>query len=216
MLWGVGVFVVPNISSDLAKIVHRIPSFASYTREMKLVEKELQGQRQRWHDEASLEVIDRRMSLANGQKLQVNTEARFITARKEALSKLTVDYRRKVQRLEQISTAIASLSPYACFTSFVTQLAGTDSRSDAQFIASADRFDREYFDELNKALQNTLPHTGTEAPIEKGDGAIFSHTELTVNERLKQCFVPLCLLILFTTLFLIGGYAAFLRYDVKP
>ena len=61
-----------------------------------------------------------------------------------------------------------------------------------------------------------LPHIETETPIEKRNEVNFSHTELTVNERLKSGFVPLCLLLLFTTLFLMGGYAAFLRYDVKP
>ncbi len=214
MLWGVGVFVIPNLGPDLAKAVYQIPPFAAHAREMKIVEKELQDQRQRWHDEASLEVIDRQLSLADGRKLQVDTEARFINAKKEALSKLTVDYRRKVQRQEQIAAAIASLSPYACFTSFATQLAGTDSRSEAKFIAAVERFDSEYFNELSRVLQHTLPYMEAETPIEKGD--IFSYTERTVNERLKSGFVPLALLLLFTTLFLIGGYAAFLRYDVKP
>ena len=214
MLWGVGVFVIPNLGPDLAKVVYQIPPFAAHARELKLAEKELQDQRQRWHDEASLEVIDRRLSLADGRKLQVDTEARFINAKKEALSKLTVDYRRKVQRQEQIASAIASLSPYACFTSFVTQLAGTDSRSEAKFITASERFDSEYFNELSRALQHTLPYMEPETPIEKED--IFSYTELTVHERLKSGFVPLALLLLFTTLFLIGGYAAFLRYDVKP
>ena len=83
------MFVIPNIGSDLAKVVYRIPSFASHTRELKLVETDLQRQRQRWHDEASLEVIDERMSLPAAWKLQVDTEARFINAKKEALSKLT-------------------------------------------------------------------------------------------------------------------------------
>ena len=215
MLWGVGVFVIPNLGPDLAKVVYQIPPFAAHAREMKIVEKELQDQRQRWHDETSLEVIDRRLSLADGRKLQVDTEARFINAKKEALSKLTVDYRRKVDKQEQIAAGIASLSPYACFTSFVTQLAGTDSRSEAQFIATVERFDSEYFDELGRALQNTLPYIETQTPIEKRNEVNFSHTELTVNERLKSGSVPLCLLLLFTTLFLIGGYAAFLRYDVR-
>ena len=216
LLWGVGVFVIPNLGPDLAKVIYPIPSFASHAREMKLVEKDLQHQRQQWHDEASLEVIDKRMLLADAWKVQVDTEARFINAKKEALSKLTVDYRRKVQQQEQIAAAIAALSPYACFTSFVTQLAGTDSESEAQFIATAERFDREYFDELSRVLQHMLPHIETETPIKKRNEVNFSHTELTVNERLKSGFVPLCLLLLFTTLFLIGGYAAFLRYDVKP
>ena len=215
LLWGVGVFVIPNLGPDLAKAVYRIPSFASHARELKLVEKDLQRQRQKWHDEASLEVIDKRMSLPAAWKLQVDTEARFINSKKEALSKLTVDYRREVDKQEQITAAIASLSPYTCFTSFVTQLAGTDSRSEAQFIATAERFDTEYFDHLNRVLQNTLPHIKTDTPIEKRNEVNFSHTELTVNERLKSGFVPLCLLLLFTTLFLIGGYAAFLRYDVR-
>ena len=214
LLWGVGVFVIPNLGPDLAKAVYRIPSFASHARELKLVEKDLQGQRQKWHDEASLEIIDKRLSLPAAWKLQVDTEARYINAKKDALSKLTVEYRRKVDKQEQIAAGIASLSPYACFTSFVTQLAGTDSRSEARFIATAERFDNEYFDDLNRVLQQTLPHIKTESPIEKGK-VIFSHSEPTVNERLKHGFVPLSLLLLFTTLFLVGGYAAFLRYDVR-
>ena len=208
------MFVIPNLGPDLAKAVYRIPSFASHARELKLVEKDLQGQRQKWHDEASLEIIDKRLSLPAAWKLQVDTEARYINAKKDALSKLTAEYRRKVDKQEQIAAGIASLSPYACFTSFVTQLAGTDSRSEAQFIATAERFDNEYFDDLNRVLQQTLPHIKTESPIEKGK-VIFSHSEPTVNERLKHGFVPLALLLLFTTLFLVGGYAAFLRYDVR-
>lgn len=215
MLWGVGVFVIPNLGPDLAKAVYQIPPFAAHARELKLAEKDLQRQRQKWHDEASLEVIDKRLSLPDAWKLQVDAEARFISAKKEALSKLTEGYRRKVDKQEQVAAAIASLSPYACFTSFVTQLAGTDSRSETQFIATAERFDNEYFDDLNWVLQHTLPHTKTETSIDRRNEINFSHTELTVNERLKSGFAPLCFLLLFTALFLVGGYAAFLRYDVK-
>ena len=215
LLWGAGVFVIPNLGPDFAKVAYSIPSFVSHVRELKLAEKDLHRQRQKWHDEASLEVIDKRMSLPDAWKMQVDAEARFINAKKEALSKLTKGYRREVDKQEQIAAAIASLSPYACFTSFVTQLAGTDSRSEAQFIATAERFDNEYFDDLNRVLQHTLPHIQTDSPIEKRNEINFSYTERTVNERLKSGFVPLALLLLFTTLFLIGGYAAFLRYDVR-
>ena len=215
LLWGIGVFVIPNLAPNFAKVVYRIPSFAAYVRKIKLVDKELQGQRQNWHDETSLEIIDKRMLLADAWKLQVETEERFINAKKEVLSKLAVDYRRKVQKQEQVAAAIASLSPYASFTSFTTQLAGTDPRSEAQFIATAERFDHEYFDELSKVLQHMLPHIEPETPIEKRNAVNFSYTELTVSERLKSSFTPFCLLLLFTALFLIGGFTAFLRYDVK-
>ena len=190
-----------NLGPDLAKAVYRIPSFASHARELKLVEKDLQRQRQKWHDEASLEIIDKRMSLPAAWKLQVDTEARYINAKKDALSKLTVEYRRKVDKQEQIATGIAALSPYACFTSIVTQLASTDSRNESQFIATAERFDNEYFDDLNRVLQQTLPHIKIETPIEKRNEVNFSYTGHTVNERLKSGFMPLALLLLFTTLF---------------
>ena len=110
-----------------------------------------------------------------------------------------------MQRQEQIATGIASLSPYACFTLFSSQLAATDLVSEARFVAAAERFDNEYFPE----------GTSTYSGPQWNEKPTFSYTEPTVNERMKSSITPLSLLLMFTALFLVGGYVAFLRYDVR-
>jgi len=195
-IWAVGVFVIPNLSPDIAKVFYPIPSFVTHTRQMKLKEIDLDRQRREWHEKAALEVIDKRLSQDAAMPLFRDIEARYITAQKRVLSGLTEEYRRKVQRQEQIATGIASLSPYVCFTLFTSQLAATDLVSEARFVDAVERFDNEYLFNYN-------------------DKPTFLYTEPTVSERLESSIIPLSLLLLFTALFLVGGYVAFLRYDVR-
>ena len=170
---------------------------------MKLQEKDLHNQRQEAHDELALELIEKRLTQGPGF---VEIEKSFNDTQRKTFSRITADYRRTVQRQEQAATTIAALSPYACFVFFVTHLALTDPESEARFIASAERF---HFDEY-------YPEgTSWVSKPQWDQKPVFSHTELGTSALLKTATAPLTLLLLFTTLFLIGGYAAFLRYDVR-
>ena len=202
-LWALAVFVVPNVSPDISKVVSPIPSAITHVREMKLQEKDLHNQRQEAHDELALELIEKRLTQGPGF---VEIEKSFNDTQRKTFSRITADYRRTVQRQEQAATTIAALSPYACFVFFVTHLALTDPESEARFIASAERF---HFDEY-------YPEgTSWVSKPQWDQKPVFSHTELGTSALLKTATAPLTLLLLFTTLFLIGGYAAFLRYDVR-
>jgi ABC-type transport system involved in multi-copper enzyme maturation permease subunit len=204
-IWTIGVFVIPNLSPDIAKVFYPVSPSGTHIRQMRLMEKELSLQRKRNHEEAALEVIDKRLSRDAAMPLFRDIEERFMTAKKKALSNLTANYRNKVQRQEQIATGIASLSPYVCFTLFASQLAATDLGSEAKFIAATERFYNEYFPEGISLFSGPQ---WNEKPA-------FSYTEPTVNERMKSSITPLSLLLMFTALFLVGGYVAFLRYDVR-
>ena len=204
-LWVASVFVIPNFSPDLAKVFYQVPSLATHSRQIKQVENELMQQRKQRHEEAALSTIDNRLTWDAVLKLSRDIEKRFYEDKKEKLSELTRDYRRSVQKQEQIAGEIARLSPYACFMFFVSRLATTDPSSEAKYIAASEQFDKEYFAKVTLAGENK----SSEKPS-------FLYIEPTVNERLKSGFVPLALLLLFTILFLMGGYAAFMRYDVNP
>ncbi len=140
------------------------------------------------------------------QKMLVDTEERYINAKRGTLSKFASDYRRKLRKQEQIGAGIALLSPYASFTLFATRLAGTDLGSEAKFVEAAERFYNKYFEGTSIV--------GT-AERQSDEKLIFSYAEPTVGERLRSGLGPLIILLLFTTLFLIGGYVAFLRGNVK-
>ena len=177
---------------------------------MTLAQTELEHQRQRWHDAAALEVIDKRLTWADGKKLLLNIEARSTSAQDKTLSNITQAYHRKIRRQEQIAAGIAALSPYACFTFFATQLAASHFENEARFIAATERFENDYFADIPSYFQTVVsPGQGTEK-------STFFYTELAVSERLKLALGPLSLLLLYTGLCLMGGYAAFMRYDVKP
>lgn len=203
-LWTLVVFVIPNVSPDISKVVSPIPSSIAHVREMKLQEKELHRQRRKAHDELALELIEKRLNHAPGF---LEIEKSFNDTQRKMFSRITADYRRAVQRQEQAAAGIATLSPYACFVFLVTQLSTTDPESEARFIASAERF---HFDEYYPEGTSWVSKPQWDEP------PIFSYTELGTSNLLKTGTAPLALLLLFTTLFLIGGYAAFLRYDVKP
>ncbi len=202
-LWTLAVFVVPNVSPDISKVVSQIPSSITHAREMKLQEKELHRQRREAHDELALELIEKRLTQGPGF---VEIEKSFNDTQRKIFSRITADYRRAVQRQEQAAATIATLSPYACFAFFVTQLAATDPESEARFIASAERF---HFDEYYPNGTSWVSKPGWD------EKPVFSYTELGTSNLLKTGMAPLALLLLFTILFLVGGYAAFLQYDVK-
>ena len=131
-LWTLFVFVIPNLSPNLAKVLSPIPSFSTHSQEMTLAQAELEHQRQRWHDDAALEVIDKRLTWDDGKRLLLDIEARATSAQDKELSNINQAYRRKIRRQEQIAAGIAALSPYACFTFFATQLAASHFENGAQ------------------------------------------------------------------------------------
>ena len=205
-LWTLAVFVVPNVSPDISKVISPIPSSVTHVREMKLQEKELHRQRRRAHNELALELIEKRFSHAPGFVEFVEIEKFFNDTQRKMFSRITANYRRAVQRQERVAAGIATLSPYACFVFLATQLAATDPESEARFIVSAERF---HFDEYYP------DGTSWVSKPEWDEKPVFSYTELGTSNLLKTGMAPLALLLLFTTLFLMGGYAVFLQYDVK-
>lgn len=208
-LWTLFVFVIPNLSPNLAKTISPIPSFSTHSHQMTLAQTEIEHQRQSWHDAAALEVIDKRLTWTDGKKLLLNIEARSTSAQDKTLSNITQAYHHKIQKQEQIAAGIAVLSPYACFTFFATQLAASHFKNEAKFIAATERFENEYFADTPSYFQTIVsPGQGTEK-------STFFYTESTVPERLKLALGSLSLLMLYTGLCLVGGYAAFMRYDVK-
>ena len=208
-LWTLFVFVIPNLSPYLAKVISPIPSFSTHSQEMTLAQAELEHQRQRWHDDAALEVIDKRLTWDDGKKLLLDIEARATSAQDKELSNINQAYRRKIQRQEQIAAGIAALSPYACFTFFATQLAASHFENEAKFVAATERFENEYFADTPSYFQTVV------SPGKETEKSTFFYTEPTVPERLKLALGPLSLLMLYTGLCLMGGYAAFMSYDVK-
>ena len=193
-LWGVSIFAIPNLSPDIAKIIYPVPPLTAHTRQMLLVENELNDEGQKAHEARALEIIEKRLTDGHFWPVQ----RKLNESKREIQKKMTLDYRRKVRRQEQITEGIASLSPYACFTFFATRLAGTNGESEARFIAAVERFS---YDEWELKRNQENPN--------------FSYTEPRVSDRLKSALAPLSLLLLFTAVFLVGGYAAFLRYDVR-
>ncbi|MFC1714680.1 ABC transporter permease subunit [Candidatus Poribacteria bacterium] len=205
-LWALGVFIIPNLSPSVAKAFYKIPSFAAQARRSNVAVIELERQRKQEHEENAVEIIDKRIVGDAGRTLLVDTEKRFIDAKRETLSNFASDYRRKLRKQEQIGAGIASLSPYASFTLFATRLAGTDLGSEAKFVEAAEQFYNKYFEGTSIV---------TTSGGERGEKLLFSYAEPTVGERLRSGLGPLIILLLFTTLFLIGGYVVFLRRNVK-
>ena len=173
---------------------------------MNLAVIELEQQRREEHTEKALEVINNRLWWDESGRLMREVEERFINAKRDRLSKLTSDYRRKLLKQEQISAGIASISPYACFTLFAARLAGTDLGSEDKFVAATERYYNEYFEGTSVVFTPGRPRE--EKPA-------FSHNEPALGERLRSGIAPLSILLLFAALFLIGGYVVFLRSDVK-
>lgn len=205
-LWALSVFVIPSLSPSVAKVFYEIPSYAAQARQTNLAVIELEHQRRREHEENALKVLDERLWWDEGGKLAGEIENRYIEAKRGTLSKSASDYRRKLQKQEQIAAVIASVSPYASFKLFATRLAGTDLGSEDKFVAAAEHF-------YNKYFEGTSIFSASGRP--RKEKLSFSYTEPTVSERLKSGLAPFIILLLFTSLFLIGGYVIFLRSDVK-
>jgi ABC-type transport system involved in multi-copper enzyme maturation permease subunit len=205
-LWALSVFIIPNLSPSVAKIFYGIPSYTTQARQTNVAVIELEHQRQKEHDENALEIINKRLPANIGGKLLQDTEIHFINDKRETLSEFASDYRRKLRKQEQIAAGIATLSPYASFALFATRLAGTDLGSEDKFIAATEQFYNKYFEGTS-----IVSVSGRQ----REEKLKFLYTEPTVSERLKSALAPLSILLLFTALFLVGGYVIFLRGAVK-
>jgi ABC-type transport system involved in multi-copper enzyme maturation permease subunit len=205
-LWAVSVFILPNLSSSASKVFSDVPSFASQTRRVNMAVIELENERREEHEKNALEIIDKRLIQDVGGRMLSDTETRFINDKRKTLSDFAADYRRRLQRQEQIGAGMALVSPYASFTLFATRLAGTDLASEAKFIEAAEQFYNKYFEGTS-----IVSASGRQREEE----LLFSYSEPAIDERLRSALAPLVVMLLFTALFLVGGYVVFLHKSVK-
>lgn len=205
-LWALGVFIIPSLSPSIAKAIYPIPSFATHARQTNLAVIELERQRQKDHDKGAIEVIDKRMGWDDAGKIMGGIEQSYTHAKRETLSRFASEYRIKLRKQEQIAMSLASISPYAAFKFLSIRLAGTDLGSEDNFIEATELFYNEYFE--GTSVISTMGE-------QREQKLIFSYSGIGMGERLRSSVAPFSILLLFTALFLIGGYIIFLRSDVK-
>ncbi len=232
VVWVVAVLAVPPIATMVAQAASPVPT-SQYleTRkdaldldirrqaelEMGGVYREITGDPEGNADTdkyyKNKESIDRRI---------VPIEVGYLNRRRQILNEIDRDAERRAANQNRFASLLMAISPAAAFAGAATDLAGT---GDAQYAAWLESV-RRYQDSLNAALFDDPPtvmirNRGASFPAELrkpptvADLPSFAPPRRDAAAVLSRSLPAIGLLGLFTGVFIIGGFFAFSRYDVR-
>ncbi len=232
VVWVVAVLAVPPIATMVAQAASPIPtSQALETRkdaldldirrqaelEMGAVYREVTGLAEGWADTdkyyANKEAIDRRI---------VPIETGYLSKRRQIIDQIDSDAERRAVNQNRFARLLMAISPAAAFAGAATDLAGT---GDAQYAAWLESV-RRHQDSLNAALFDDPPtvmirnkgaafDAQIRKPLTVADLPSFAPPRRDAAAVLSRSLPAIGLLGLFTGVFIIGGFFAFSRYDVR-
>lgn len=188
LIWAVAVFVLPNIGTLLARQMVDVPSVKALS----------EKRQQTWTREVLLAITESRKGREGG----------WDAARKEhfgaintEFDKLEADYRVKFDKLVRLSKNINRVSPAASFVYAATELAGTGIAEEGLFKAGVVRYKNTVLPAMDQG---------------KKEFPAFSYKYRTIGQVMVQGgLFDVAWLAIFTIVLFAGGYAAFVRYDVR-
>ncbi|HEY7547468.1 MAG TPA: ABC transporter permease subunit [Blastocatellia bacterium] len=232
VVWVVAVLAIPPIATMVAQAASPVPTSQSLeTRkdaldsdirrqaelEMGTVYREITGDPEDsvWTESyfKNKEAIDRRI---------VPIEVGYLNKRRQFLDEIDRDAERRAANQNRFARLLMAVSPAAAFAGAATDLAGTGDAQYAAWIESVHR----YQDTLNAALFDDPPSViirnkgaSFDAEIRKlpsvADLPSFAPPRRDAAAALSRSLPAIGLLGLFTGVFIIGGFFAFSRYDVR-
>jgi ABC-type transport system involved in multi-copper enzyme maturation permease subunit len=204
LAWVVLVLGIPNVVPIVTKQVVPLESTQKLASEVRAIEQE------EW------EVAQKRMreGMSKEEYHRIFTEVRRkVEDRSEAL---TDSYMNRFANQASVARIMSRISPSACFTYASTTLAGTGVEAYEAFI----RYVHEDFrDQFEASLSEV--RRPSESRRESGDQIDptrlpeFALERPTTELVLKDSLLDIALLFVYNTLFFLGAFVRFLRYDVK-
>lgn len=146
----------------------------------------------------------------------------YVNKRRQLLTEVQQDADRKENRQNRIARSIMWLSPAATYSNVATDLSGTGDEIRAAWLAAAQR----YLNRLGTVLFENPPVVtirvgGMSNTIEIrkllsiSELPAFAPPKNDVAATVQGALPSIMILLIYTVVFIIGGFAAFSRYDVR-
>jgi ABC-type transport system involved in multi-copper enzyme maturation permease subunit len=204
LAWVVLVLGVPNLVPVVARQIVPLPSMATMKGEEEAIRDEEYGKiRQRGRRDMSRE---ERSALYNEARRAVQTRMELLGS----------NYENRFMQQVSLAMVMSRISPSACFTYASTAFAGTGVDAYTGFV-------RYVHMDFRREFENSM-HEVREASESAGSGVgavdvkklpVFAPEEQTIQLSLKKSLIDVGLLCGYATLFFLGAFIKFLRYDVK-
>jgi ABC-type transport system involved in multi-copper enzyme maturation permease subunit len=146
----------------------------------------------------------------------------YVNKRRQLLAEIQLDADRKENRQNGIARTIMWLSPAATYSNVATDLSGTGDESRAAWLEATQR----YPNRLGTALFENPPVItirvgGMSSTIERlklpsiSELPAFASPKSDAAATVQGALPSIMILLIYTVVFIIGGFAAFIRYDVR-
>jgi len=201
LIWILLVVVIPNAGPAMVK------QFWHTTSSMEMLKQ--QGKFQEDSYEMENEKFGTWDKRDRSQETQIKVQ-KFKVERKQMALALTQRHTAELDRQTEVGRWVARLSPSSGFSFAASAFARTDMRAYKKFIRSV------YisFAQVDKLYM--LQATDRDEYNEQARGYEYSfQTSESIADSFGDAVADIALLILFATIFFIGAYAAFIRYDVR-
>ncbi len=204
LAWVVLVLGIPNVVPIVARQVVPLESTQKLASEMRAIEQE------EW--EAVKKTMRRGMSREESRRIFTETR-RTIEDRSEAL---TDSYMNKFVNQASVARVMSRISPSACFTYASTTLTGTGVDAYEGFIRYVHEDFRDQFEaSLSEIRRPSRSRRESSDQVDLTKLPEFALTGPTTELILKDSLLDIALLFVYNTLFFLGAFVRFLRYDVN-
>jgi len=204
LAWVVLVLGIPNLVPVVARQMMPLPSMAR-------MEGEEEAIRNEEYDKAR-QKMSRDMSREQRSALY-NEARRAVQTRMELLQS---NYENRFMQQVSLAMVMSRVSPSACFTYASTAFAGTGVDAYTGFVRYVHLDFRRLFEQsLHDVREASRSARAGVGAVDVKRLPVFAPKEQTIQLSLKKSLIDIGLLCGYTTLFFLGAFIRFLRYDVK-
>lgn len=213
LIWVVMVLVFPNLAPHIANLGSPTASMHSVEAEKNRVQSEEErkfiDEWQAWIQAAQQnktpfpEIVTKFQDMQTGMRVRVAEER----------TKINDQFRQSMGVQVGLTRLLAKLSPTAIFTIAVCDLSGTGVQEQESFRAQLKRYSSQW---VTYAYQKFDPAIFQgEAKLDVSDHPVFKYEPLTFDDRIRETFLDILVLVVWNLVFFMGAYLSFMRYDVK-
>jgi len=211
-IWIAWVFLVPNISPDLARFILNSPSQIAFKEQRSNTKRQIWRSVLQQLESYKATGDEKQMLQAIGDKEGPMVQG-LIKLRRE-VKKIEDDFNHKAQREIDLSRTLSALSPYACYLYIGTDLADTGVYSQHLFSRRANQYYERWFDWFFQKLDEFM-RTGSvhqfEEPLETTTMPRFADMPTGFLDRIGSALPFIGCLLFYNLFFFSLAYGLFCR-----
>ncbi len=210
------VVILPTVPPYVASILHPGPSPArvQYEAFVVLKQQEEEAYEKLWRQHAATGM--RREEIETAIKPEQEKLSAEFEAKTDALKTSAV---RGSMMHEVITALLQSMSPFSCYVLAGAECTATGAYNQVHFITEAQRYVstlyRDYLPGKEAQARRTDPQFTNTTKLDIRDRPRFTYRDESISYRLLASFAHTVFLLVYTALFLLLAWKAFLRYDVR-